>query len=322
MTDFTNSELRRLDLTVLLVFLGLLRHRKATVVAAELGLTQSAVSHAVRRLREVFGDPLFLRRPHGMEPTAVALALEAPVGGAVAALRGALGGTRDFDPARAEGVVRLAAFDVEQALIVPGLVERLCAEAPGLRLAVLPLGRAAAVEALADGRADLAVGFFWGLDDQVVPVPLYEQSFCVVGRPEVMGTEATLSLDRYVALPHVLVSPAGDLRGIVDDALAAKGLARRVVASVPQFFPALATVAATGCIATLPEALVRRHGPAMGLVSAIPPVEVRRFTVSALRHRRNARDARLLWVLDRIRAAAGLHVPGEGLQGGADGSTG
>ena len=77
MTDFSQSELRRLDLTLLLVFLGLLRHRKATDVAAELGLTQSGVSQALKRLRDIFGDPLFLRRPHGMDPTATALAITA-----------------------------------------------------------------------------------------------------------------------------------------------------------------------------------------------------------------------------------------------------
>ena len=79
MTGFRDSELRRLDLTLLLVFLGLLKHRKGTLVAAELGLTQSAISQALRRLRDIFGDELFLRRPHGMEPTALALALEGPV---------------------------------------------------------------------------------------------------------------------------------------------------------------------------------------------------------------------------------------------------
>ena len=104
MADFSNTELRRLDLTLLLVFLGLLRLRKAAGVAAELGLTQSAVSQALRRLRAIFGDDLFLRRPHGMEPTAVALALEPAVRGAVEALRGALGSARAFDPAAASGI--------------------------------------------------------------------------------------------------------------------------------------------------------------------------------------------------------------------------
>lgn len=148
MTEFSDSELRRLDLTLLLVLLGLLRQQKAARVAAELGLTQSGVSQALRRLRDIFRDPLFLRRPHGLEPTATARALEAPVAAAVDALRGALGAARAFDPPAASGILRLAALDAEQAVPLPLLAARLRGTAPQLRLSVLPLGRRAAVEAL------------------------------------------------------------------------------------------------------------------------------------------------------------------------------
>jgi DNA-binding transcriptional LysR family regulator len=82
----------------------LLRHRKATEVAAELALTQSGVSHALKRLREVFGDQLFLRRPHGMEPAAIALGLKAPVAEAIESLRRAITGPRKFDPAQPKGL--------------------------------------------------------------------------------------------------------------------------------------------------------------------------------------------------------------------------
>lgn len=134
MSDLSISQLRRLDLTLLLVFLGLVRHRKAADVALKLGLTQSAISQAVKRLRDIFQDDLFLRRPHGMEPTATALALEEPVRRAVEALRGALGAARAFDPMQAEGVVRIAALDAEQAVLIPPLAARLRQRAPGLTL--------------------------------------------------------------------------------------------------------------------------------------------------------------------------------------------
>jgi len=327
MTDISNTELRRLDLTVLLVFLSLLRQRKATLTATEIGLTQSGVSQALKRLREVFGDPLFLRRPHGLQPTVVALALEAPVAQAVEALRAALGQVRQFDPARAGGVIRLAAFDAEQAALLPGLIRRLADEAPGLRLSVRPLSRRAAVDALVSDAVEVALGYIWDPGPQVIVLPLYRQGFLVVGRPEVIGPAPTVAMDLYLALPHVLVSPEGDLSGIADAALAAQGLARRVVAAVPQFFPALATVAETGCIATLPERLARRYAPRMGLVCAAPPMPLRSFAVSALIHRRNERDPRLGWVLDRVRdtaaeagglGPAGADMPQGGMSGGAE----
>ena len=296
MSDLSISELRRLDLTLLLVFLGLVRHRKAADVAAELGLTQSAISQALKRLRDIFGDPLFLRRPHGMEPTATALALEDPVRKAVEALRSALGAARAFDPAQAEGVLRIAALDAEQAVLVPPLAARLRRKAPGLRLSVLPLGRDGAVEALNEGRVDLALGFIWKRPDSILSRALYQEGFLVAGLPEVLPDAPEIGLDAYCAADHILISPAGDLRGVVDDRLAAMGRSRTITLGLPAFLPALAAVASSGALLTLPARLAERLAPGFGLVTATPPLTVRRFPVSAFWHRRNATDPRTLWL--------------------------
>lgn len=304
MSDFSNNELRRIDLTVLLVFLGLVRHRKATHVAAELGLTQSAVSQALKRLRDLFGDELFLRRPHGMEPTATALALEAPVARAVEALRGALGAARVFDPATAAGTVRIAALDAEQAVLVPQFAARLRAQAPRLRLSVLPLGRGDAVAALAEGRADLSLGFLWNVPEMISGEPLYEESFLVAGRPEALPDAPHIGLDDYCAAEHVLISPGGDLRGIVDERLAAMGRARRVGLGLPAFLPALAAVATSGALVTLPARVARTFAAGFGLVTAEPPLDVRRFAVSVYWHRRNDGDARTRWLREELAACA------------------
>jgi DNA-binding transcriptional LysR family regulator len=307
MYDLRSTELRRLDLTVLLVFLGLLRHRKATRVAEELGLTQSAVSHALKRLRDVWGDELFLRRPHGFEPTAVARLLEPAVQAAVEALRGTMVSGRSFDPSVAQGVVRIAAYDVEQAALVPGLIARMGREAPNLRLIILPQTRKDAIAGLASGVIDLALGYFREKNDAMIATPLYDQGYLVAGQPHLFDHGGGMTLDRYCELPHILVSLAGDLTGIADSALTALGRRRTVIASVPQFFPALATVRRTDCLVTLPEGLVRQYAPAFGLISAAPPLPLRSFTVSALRHRRNDHDPRLLWLIMLCReVAAGL----------------
>lgn len=305
MTDLSLSELRRLDLTLLLVFLGLVRHRKATDVAAELGLTQSAISQALRRLRDIFGDELFLRRPHGMEPTATALALEPHVARAVDSLRGALGAARAFDPQTATGLVRIAALDAEQAVLVPPLAARLRQMSRGLTLSILPLGRAAAVEALADGRADLALGFLWDLPDVLGGQRLYEESFLVAGRPEALPDAPSIDLDHYCAADHVLITPGGDMRGVVDGQLEALGRSRRIVLGLPAFLPALAAVASSGALVTLPARVARAFAPGFGLVTAQPPLEVRRFPVSVFWHRRNASDPRRIWLCDQIGAIAG-----------------
>lgn len=301
MSELSKSEFRRLDLTLLLVFLGLLRHRKALNVAVELGLTQSAISQALKRLRDIFGDELFLRRPHGMEPTATALALETPVAAAVDALRGALGTARTFDPATATGLVRVAALDAEQAVLIPPLAARLRQLAPGLTLSVLPLGRGAAMDALSEGRADLVLGFVWDLPDAICSDPLYDESFLVAGRPEALPQAPRISLDDYCAADHVLISPGGDLRGVVDDQLQAMDRGRRVILGLPAFLPALAAVAASRSIVTLPARVARTFAPGFGLATAEPPIPVRTFPVSAFWHRRNDTDPRILWIRQRLR---------------------
>lgn len=301
MSDLSDTELRRLDLTLLLVFLGLMRRRKALDVAVELGLTQSAISQALKRLRDIFGDELFLRRPHGMEPTATALALEAPVVRAVDTLRGALGAARAFDPGHASGVLRISALDAEQAVLIPPLAARLREHAPGLTVSVLPLGRGAAMEALAEGRADLALGFVWDVPEAISGERLYEESFLVAGLPKALPKAPRLSLTAYCAADHVLISPGGDLRGVVDDRLEAMGRSRRIVLGLPAFLPALAAVAASGGLVTLPSRLARAFAGGFGLVAAKPPVEIRSFPVSVFWHRRNDADSRIEWIKQQVK---------------------
>jgi DNA-binding transcriptional LysR family regulator len=310
MSELSDTQLRRLDLTLLLVFLGLLRHQKAADVARDLGLTQSAISQALRRLRDVFGDPLFLRRPHGMEPTATALAMEAPVTRAVEALRGALGESRAFDPATATGVLRIGALDSEQAWLVPALAAHLRRLAPGLTLSVLPLGRLQAVEALVDGRIDLYFGLLPDRPDSVSATALYDEGYLVAGLPAALPDAPGVGLPAYAAADHVLVSPAGDLTGIVDAELQRIGHRRRVVLVLPAFLPALAAVAASGALVTLPGRIARAFAPGFGLVTARPPLDLRPFDVSAYWHRRNDRDPRLQWLVDRARAAGSPDRPG------------
>ena len=300
MSDFNNVKLRRLDLTVLLVFLGLVRHRKAVVVARDLGLTPPAVSHALGRLRDVFGDPLFLRRPHGLEPTSVALALEAPVREAVERLREALSGERPFEPAGTQRTFRLAASDSVQALLMPGLVRRVAGAAPLLQLGFVPVARDAAVEAVCSGAVDLALGVFRHMPGNMIAETLYVDSYLVVARPGAFAT-AGLTIEQYLGRPHVLVSARGDQTGVVDDALARLGRARRVIASVPHFFPALAAVSETDCIATLPRRLALRYAGPFGLETHEPPLKLRPFGISALRHRRNEHDQALAWLVARMR---------------------
>ena len=301
MSDLSISELRRLDLTLLLVFLGLVRHRKAIDVASELGLTQSAISQALKRLRDIFRDDLFLRRPHGMEPTAIALALEAPVASAVDSLRSALGTAQSFNPTTATGLVRIAALDAEQAVLIPSLVGRIRETAPGLNLSVVPRGHGETVTALNEGRIDLAVGFFREVPDTFSGDLLYQDTYRVAGRPDALPDAPRIDLDAYCAADHILTSPNGEMRGIVDDRLEAMGRSRRVVLGLPAFLPTLAAVATSKALVTLPARVAEAFASGFGLVTVAPPLTIRTFPVSVFWHKRNDADPRIQWIRRQLK---------------------
>jgi DNA-binding transcriptional LysR family regulator len=300
MADINMIDLRRIDTGLLLVFLGLMRHRKAGVVADEMGLTQPAISHALKRMRSIWGDPLFLRQPQGLEPTAVALALEPRVRQIVDLLGETLRGPEAFDPATSPRTLRIAAYDYELATILPPLLAQLAAGAPAMTVQALPLQREAALAALADGAIDLALGFFDAVAEPFLAAPLHDETYRVTARAghPLLGSLTPAS---YAEARHLLVAPRGDVRGIVDQALALRGLRRQVAAAVPLFFPALATLADSSMVATLPTRVVERFAGRFGLDSRPLPFEVPSFPVLAVRHRRDARSPMLDWVLAQLR---------------------
>jgi len=297
MSDFDNIKLRRLDVTVLLIFAGLIRHGKATLVAQELGLTNSSISHALRRLRDVFEDELFLRRPHGLEPTAFARSIEPAVQSALDALQGALAGPSVFVPSQSDAHVRLSAQDYEIATLVPALMAGLRQSAPNMTLSIQALSKPDALKALEAGDIDLALGFFPDFSAKHISVTLLEETYLVAARADHPFLRENASLERYLASEHLLVSGDASMSGIIDEVLAAQGLARRVALSVPLFMPALAMLADSALIATLPAALVRTHAARFGLAFASPPVTVRPFQVQALRHVRDEKNPMITWLL-------------------------
>ncbi|MEM9248215.1 MAG: LysR family transcriptional regulator [Pseudomonadota bacterium] len=297
MSEFDTMKIRRLDLTILLIFLALLRTRKAVDVAGELGLTSSSISHALKRLRDVFEDDLFLRRPHGLEPTAYALELEPFIRQSVESLQSALSGPSDFDPATAQETIRIAAHDREVAAFIPDVYMRIARLAPGVRFAVRTLTARESLDHLRDGTLDLAIGFFSELGDEFVADHLRTEDYVVIARAGHPILKGGLTLADYVAASHVLVSRDGSMSGIVDTTLGEMGLSRTVCLALPGFLPALAAVARSDFVATLPRAVALQNIARFDLAYAEPPMPIRPFDVSIVRHRRNLRSPLLSWCL-------------------------
>ncbi|MDJ0820922.1 MAG: LysR family transcriptional regulator [Paracoccaceae bacterium] len=282
---------------MLLVFLGLIRTRKAADVASELGLTNSSISHAIRRLRDVFQDDLFIRKPHGLDPTAFALQIEPDVRRAIDAVQSALAGPSGFAPATATGLIRLAAREHETATLFPRVLSKATAEAPGIRFSVQSLRNADAIRGLVEGTTDFAIGFHNDPGENFERIKLRTESYVVVAHRDHQVFQRPLTLEAYLQQRHALVSRDGDMSGIVDKTLAKTNHERTVALAIPSFFSAFSILSESELIATVPESIAHKFGKRFGLCWVAPPLGIRSFDISILRHRRNVRDPMLSWCL-------------------------
>ncbi len=301
MVDIDETKIRRLDFALLLVFRELLRQRRTTLVAARLGLTQSAVSHSLARLRDIFGEPLFLRRPDGLQPTQAALALGLRVDALLDLAGDMMGAARRFDPARSDRLFRIATNDFVSTLLAPALQMELARCAPKARFSMRFAMGTPALDALHADLVDVALGRFPTLPHDQRATMLADEEYLVAARAGHDRLRHGLDLATYRDLDHVLVSFNGDFQGTADLALARLGHTRRVVASVPLFLTAFATVSRSDAVTTVPARLARRYADAFGLCLHEPPFPLERFTIVAVRHNRTASDPGLDWLLAMIR---------------------
>lgn len=246
------SHLAGVDLNLLVVLRELARTRSTTLTASRLGRTQSAVSHALARLREVFDDELFVRSGGALQPTALVEELSAPLDEALGEVGALLTrGRRGFDPARLERTFTIGATDYAEILVLPHLVPALRQEAPGVDLALRFLGDEVD-RALTSREVDLAIGTRFRPLAGVVVQEVGHQAMRVLVRKGHPLAKGRLTIERYVAADHALVTPRGRPGGAVDTALEALGLSRRVVLRVPHFAAAALVVAETDLVVTLP----------------------------------------------------------------------
>ncbi len=312
-------DLSRVDLNLLVLFDAVMAERHVGRTAGRLSLSPSAVSHGLGRLRRLLDDPVFQRTPKGVVPTARALELAGPVGRLLADARAIVAVARPFDARTTSREFTIGAPDGATTLFLLPLLTRLRREAPGIDLRLrqlLPPGthrtqeppwQAAFVELDARG-IDLAVGPFDDVPARFDVQSLGEEDFVIVSRP---GHPFAIApgLQTYCAADHLVVSQAGDARGFVDDALARRGLERRVALTVPSFFMSLALVSATDLIAAVPRRFARAHAKQAGAVVTEPPLLLPRFVIRTVVTRAARADAGLLWLRDAVAAAAPPSAP-------------
>ncbi len=318
--------MKSVDLNLLRVFEAVMTNASVSGAARELGVTASAISHSLARLRALLGDELFVLGETGMTPTKRALAIAPHVSGGLEKLAQALLHSHAFDPGQAVRTFHVAATDNMCLAVLAPLVGRLSRRAPHVSLRVLPPGRTDAVRLLDDGRLDVALGWFADLPDRMRHALLLTDQETVIVRPGHPLTRGEVSTRRLFAYPHLVVDLTGsaehDASGFMDDRGVlrrtwierlllemsddSQGLVGRVAVTVPNFAAVPALLLASDMVATVPRRIAVWAAQRDGVVMLGLPYEPLEAEVRAIWHQRSDQDAGLRWlVAEMIEAVRG-----------------
>jgi DNA-binding transcriptional LysR family regulator len=303
-------DLSRIDLNLLVLFEVVFQERHVGRSAERLHLSPSAISHGLRRLRTLLGDPLFLKTPKGVVPTERALQLATSVAEILARIRGIVSTAAPFDPRRSKRRFVVGAPDGVSSVILPSLLAKLRDGAPGVDLGVrqlLPaqdslaahLAWKGALQELEDRTLDIAIVPLDDLPARFHKQKLYEEEF-VIAAHKGHSFQRNPTLKRYCEMEHLVVSHTGDVSGFVDVELAKEDLARRVVLTVPNFNFALSVLAETEMVSALPRRFVEIHGARFNVVAVKAPLPLPRFAINIVLPKVAMMDAGLAWLVELL----------------------
>lgn len=301
--------LNRVDLNLFVVLDAIYAEGSVTRAAQRVNLTQSALSHALGRLRDTFDDPLFTRQGHVMVPTPLARALIGPVRQALHSLDVSVRQARAFDPLRVERRFTIALPDALELHVLPGLMRRVKAAAPGVRLASVRVERLAVESELAAGTVDLAIDVPLRVSAAIRRAPLLRDAQVVVTRADHPALAAAFDLDAYLAYEHVLVSSRREGYGLVDAALAERDLHRRIALRCQGDEAACRVVAATDLLLTMPEHRAAMTDPGLGNRILPMPLALKPIDVVLYWHGNVADDPANAWLRALVQETA---APGSG----------
>lgn len=289
------------DLNLLLALDVLLEERNVTRAAKRMGLTQSAMSRVLARLRSTLGDPLFVRTSRGLTPTRRALEIAPPLRDGLSRLEAVVLDSGRFDPLTARRRFRVAAVDYMQALLLAPFAATLQSRAPGIDFEIRQPSIRSEQE-LDTGDLDLLLMPRQHAGPGVVWTPLYEETYaCVVWE----GSDTRrLTPASYAAMEHVLVAPRETDGGVVDSVLEKAGLRRRVAVQASTFLLLPWLLEGTTRIATIPASMAEDLSRVHPLRRLVPPLPVPGFTMCQGWHEIHRNDAGHRWLRDALVEAA------------------
>ncbi|OAJ59461.1 ABC transporter substrate-binding protein [Paraburkholderia ginsengiterrae] len=303
-------DLTRFDLNLLVVLEALWTERHVGRAAQRLHLSQSATSHALSRLRTAFADQLFIRHPRGIEPTPLAIELMPRVAEVLESVRLVASPRGPFDPGRLQATLSVAATDHAILTVVAPVLAKIQAVAPGVVLKLRPADTESALRMLDNGDLDIVLGSgsFAQAPQRFDCQLVHKERFVGIarkGHPALVkrGKKLHMELEDFVRLPHILVSPRGDTRGAVDDALETLDRTRKVTVTCPSFLAVPFMVGASQSIAVIAERVALRMQETAQLSLFELPVVLPAWEVLVIRARGRANEPAVQWITNMMVAS-------------------
>jgi DNA-binding transcriptional LysR family regulator len=293
-------DLRQIDLNLLVVFNQLLLDRRVSTSAEKLGLTQPAVSNALKRLRTLLNDELFVRTARGMEPTPYAMHLAEPVGQALSSLQNAFSQRDTFDPTTSSRTFTLAMTDIGEIYFMPPLLEALARLAPNIKISTLRNTAGNLREEMEAGSVDLALGLLPDLQTGFFQRRLFYQCYVCLFRQGHPTASNPISLENYSSCEHVGVMAENTGHGEVDALIERRGIKRHIRLVVPHFVAVGHILQTTDLIATVPERFALRCESPFGLVISPLPVKLPEIAINLFWQAKYNRDPANMWLRQLI----------------------
>ncbi len=293
------SALSAIDLNLLVVLRALLTERHVTRAASQLGLSQSATSHALSRLRELYRDPLLVRSGRSLQLTPRAVRLLPLLERGLSDLQTAVDGEPEFDPRTAKRAFTIGMADYPQAIIMAPLLRRLASVAPDVDLVVTSFPNLS--EAIEAGDIDLAMTVSGNpVSRALSSQDLFADDFMCMVRRDHPSIKKRLSLGQYLQLRHVVVAPSGTTGSLVDTELQRRGVERRIALRVSNFLIAPIVVCQTDFINTMPTRLARQAAKDYPLRLLPTPFPLPKFELRLIWHPRLDNDAAQRWLRESL----------------------
>lgn len=298
--------LRNIDLNLLVAFDALVAEGSASRAANRLGVTQPAVSHALKRLRHLFKDELLVRGPHGLQPTGRALSLHPQVQSVLADIRSIVSTGIEFDPATTQRTFRLSMSDAMSVEALPSIVRRIRREAPDIDIVISTSGPQESCARIADDGIDLAIGVFPHVPKDLFSRQLYRDTLiCVADKRNARLKSGRMTLEDYLDSPHVTVARHRDTGIQVDEILDSMGIPRRIVVAVPHYLSIPSLIRGTDLVAHTRRRLLSVFRLSTGLVVFPVPMQVPELEFIQIWHKRYEGDAGHRWLRDLVLDAVG-----------------